>query len=454
VDFPLAEPNRTSLATVPWFKTQIDTTEDVGRHVSVAIDPISGATLISYHDKGLGGTLNLARPVESGGNCGPNNTWRCMILDSFGTVGEYNSIDTFPQANGTRVVISYYDFTHGALKYIDGHLEDSNFTWSIHTIDSGKPANGYYKGMHTSVKISPAAEPHIAYQYYSNYTGENQLFAYWRGDGSGNCGEGDVEGYWQCDTIYGGDGVGMYASLYHDQFGRPYIAFYDAGNKVPKVAHYLGKDGNCGPFYSWYCREVNHGGMDTGMYISLYIGQDQRPQIAYYNATNDTLEYAKYIGTIDPLEDIESIGAAGNCGYNNDSGGFDWKCSEIDHMGTSIHAMGVAITGDPDGNPVIAYQNASDIRAPAALMVARSASALDPYTVPNCGPGTSPSWYCQMIDRGAPDFDEAGAASIAVNSVGFATIAYHELDSYGYPADGNLKLAYQRLQLYLPIIQH
>jgi hypothetical protein len=123
----------------------------------------------------------------------------------------------------------------------------------------------------------------------------------------------------------------------------------------------------------------------------------------------------------------------------------------VDEMSEGPPEMGIAITGDPDGNPVIAYMNSHEDLAPADLMVARPNIALGPNITPNCGPGTSPSWYCQIIDRGTPYSDYAGAASIVVDSAGFAMIAYHEQDNYEKP-DGNLKLAYQRLLLYLPII--
>jgi hypothetical protein len=437
-DFSLTAASRTSPVNLPWSKTQIDTTENVGRHISMAIEQGSGMTFISYHDRGLGGTLNLARYIGEGGNCGPDNTYFCNILDSFGTVGEYNDIDVYPSGDRIKIIITYYDFIFGALKYVDGTMEDGSFVSTIHTLDAGKPANGYFKGKHTSVKFDSTGIPHVAYQYTSNYTGEVQLYARWVGDGSGNCGEGSVAGQWQCDSIYGDEGVGMYASLDLDEYDNPYIAFYDADNGYPWIAQYIGSGGNCGPDgVSWYCRSIQNPGSETGMYISLYVDNANKLHLAYYNANNETVEYAK------------DIGSNGNCGFNDDSNHFEWQCDRIDITGTSLHAMGIAITGDGDGNPIIAYQNASDDRAPAALKIAYPLAALNPYAVPNCGP-TVLSWYCQVIDGGRSDFDQAGAVAIVTNAAGFASIAYHELDGYSYPADGNLKLAYQRLQLFLP----
>ena len=61
------------------------------------------------------------------------------------------------------------------------------------------------------------------------------------------------------------------------------------------------------------------------------------------------------------------------------------------------------------------------------------------------------TWCCDTIDGGGAHTEEAGSVSLAVNSAGLATIAYHELDDYPFPVEGNLKVAYQRLQAFLPL---
>jgi hypothetical protein len=440
-DWAVISANTTSPASAPWFIDTVDSTRDVGRHVSVALDPGSGRTFISYYNEAEGGSLYLARYMGSaGGNCGPNHTWNCQLLDSFGTVGEYNDIATYPSGNGVKIIVSYYDFTSGALKYVEGYAEGPSFSWSTHTIDSGNPGSGYYKGLHTSVEYDSGGVAHIAYQYYGVSSAEAQLYAYWVGDGNGNCGEGTVVGDWQCDVIYNDEGVGMYASLDIDGADRPGIAFYDADNGYPWVAQYIGTGGNCGPSNDWYCRSVHQPTLDTGEYVSLYVEDSGLAHIAYHNVTSSTLEYAEWVGS------------GGNCGFNGISMQFEWQCDEIDDMGTSLTSMGVSVAEDGAGYPIIAYQDGSDAMAPAALKVARPHAALDPNTVPNCGPqDLFLTWYCEAIDGGGSYTDEAGSVSLAVNSAGLATIAYHELDSYPYPVEGNLKVAYQRLQVFLPL---
>jgi hypothetical protein len=205
------------------------------------------------------------------------------------------------------------------------------------------------------------------------------------------------------------------------------------------VAQYIGSGGNCGPGNSWYCRRVHQPALDTGKYVSLYVEDSGLAHIAYHNATNGTLEYAEWVGS------------GGNCGFSSISMQWEWQCDEIDDMGTSLTSMGVALAEDGAGYPIIAYQDGSDDQAPVALQVARPHVALDPNTVPNCGSqDLFLTWYCECIDGGGSYTDEAGSVSLAVNSAGLVTIAYHELYSYQFPPEGNLKVAYQRFNRHTP----
>jgi hypothetical protein len=429
-----------SPASAPWFVDTVDSVTDVGRHVSVAIDPASGTTFISYYDA-TNGDLRLARHVGTGGNCGPNDAWMCETVDSAGDVGQHSSIATYPSADSLPLIITYYDATNGALKYAACQCSLSSCSCSTYTIDSGNPGISVYKGLHTSVKYDSNDVLHVAYQYYGAYSADAQLYARRVAPGTGNCGEGAVAGNWQCDLIHNAEGVGMYASLDVDGDNDPSIAYYDAANGYPWVAAHIGSGGNCGPGNSWYCRRVHRPTLDTGKYVSLQVEDNGQPHISYHNVTSGTLEYAEWVGS------------GGNCGFSSQSLRFEWQCDEIDVMGTSLTSMGVGMSMDGAGYPMIAYQDASDQLAPAALRLARPMVALDPNTVPNCGPeDLFLTWYCEIIDGGGSWTDEAGSVSIAVNSAGLATIAYHELDSYAYPVQGNLKVAYQRLKVFLPLV--
>jgi hypothetical protein len=234
----------------------------------------------------------------------------------------------------------------------------------------------------------------------------------------------------------------MYTSIDVDSDNDPTIAYYDSGNSYPIVAAYVGSGGTCGPGSSWYCRSVIHPAMDTGEFVSLVVEANSVPHVAYYNKTSEKLEYAKWVGT------------GGNCGFNIVTFQWEWQCDEIDKMGTSLTPMGVSLALDKNGYPMIAYQDASEIQAPAALRIAFPGTALG--LLPgetNCGPETPFStWYCGMVDGGGSYTDEAGSVSIAFNSSGLATIAYHELDSYAFPYEGNLKVAYQQMRQFITLI--
>ena len=115
---------------------------------------------------------------------------------------------------------------------------------------------------------------------------------------------------------------------------------------------------------------------------------------------------------------------------------------------------------DKDGRPIIAYENASQDLAPSTLKIARPVEAVDEL-IGNCGdipPGyLFFIWQCDTIDNaayGSGHVDVAAYTAVAVNpTTGLGTIAYLEDDSYPYPDHISLKVAYQRLQVFLPLIK-
>jgi hypothetical protein len=82
-----------SVANATWVKMELDTAEDTGHHVSVAIDPILDGVYISYYDA-TAQHLRMAHyhpDLGSAGNCGPDDSWYCQTVDSGSDVGKYNS---------------------------------------------------------------------------------------------------------------------------------------------------------------------------------------------------------------------------------------------------------------------------------------------------------------------------------------------------------------------------
>jgi hypothetical protein len=407
-DWTVISANTSSAATAPWFVNTVDSLNDVGQHVSVALDPASGASYVSYYDATYK-DLRMAKYVGPGGDCGPNNDWSCETVDSAGDVGRYSSIAVDPTDN--LPIIAYYDATNGALKLAVGYA----FGWNIKTIDD--PLFGS-AGSYASLKLDSTGKTRIAY-YFSNFMGADSLwYVKYVGGGAGNCGGDD----YQCDPIDSGDRVGKYASLALDGSDRPRIAYYDGGNDALRYAYEYGG--------SWTIREILP--TNSGQYASLYVdvNSGDLAHIAHYDSSNGKLGYAVYVGS------------GGNCGFNSSTTKFEWRCDEIDSAGTGTHPKGVSLAVDGAAYPLIAYQSWGS-----GLKVARPAAALG-LLVGNCGPqNLFYTWQCEAIrfgiGVGLGDF-----VSLAVNSAGLATIAY-----YGNitTSDGDLKVAYQRLQIFLPL---
>jgi hypothetical protein len=149
--------------------------------------------------------------------------------------------------------------------------------------------------------------------------------------------------------------------------------------------------------------------------------------IAYYSATNDAVYYAF------------NKGSGGNCGLLGSA-----QCSWIDDTTDGYHPLGTSMAEGANGRPIIAYQ--SDF---GGLNVARPNPLFyGGVGVPgNCGPGGS--WDCETINSVGVMIRHADFVSIDLNSAGLATIAYYgNVSSSG----GDLKVAYQRLQVFLPLV--
>jgi len=408
-DWAVSSANTTSPASAPWFVNTVDSLNDVGQHVSVALHPTSGFPYVSYYDATYH-NLRMAKYVGADGNCGPGNDWSCETVDSTGDVGQYSSIAVDPTDG--YPIIAYYDLTNGALKLAIG----SGVGWIIKTIDAPLL---WRTGLYASLKLDSTGKTHIAY-YFSNLMGADSLwYAKYVGGGAGNCGGND----YQCDPIDSGDQVGKYASLALDSADRPRIAYYNGGNDALMYAHQTGG--------IWTIREILP--INSGQYASLHVDADNGdlPHIAHYDSSNGKLGYAVYVGS------------GGNCGFDSSSTTFQWQCNEIESVGAATHPKGVSLAVDAVGYPLIAYQSGES-----GLKVARPAAALD-LLVGNCGPqNLFYTWQCETIRLGI-GIGLGDYVSLVVNSAGLSTIAY-----YGNitTSDGDLTVAYQRLQIFLPLV--
>jgi len=432
LDDPLAGSGESHVVTrdTPWTIEELAGNIGAFSHVSVAADGPPGSVYISYYDA-VDGDLWWARTVNSGGNCGPGNAWLCEALVTDGDVGLYNSIAVKPSGEGVTFVVAYYDATSEKLVLLDGYVSEGTLTMGVNVIDSGFIATDR-TGMYTVVQYDSNGIPWIAYQNetYDSQVGTHRMIAQYVGDGSGNCGEGLVAGDWDCHDLFANGIPQSFSStgLVIDDQDRPVVAFYDDHLNYPVLAYYLGSGGNCGPSNTWQCYEVppQSGDTDTGKHVVPFVG-DGSMTLFYQNSSREVLERANYV-----------YPAAGNCGWSDGTGTYEWQCYTIDNMDGIFMERGISVAADAAGYPVVAYQYALD-PGPGGLGVARPVASPEVGSgAGNCGPGNS--WYCQIIDSGAT-LSEADSVSIAVSPWGEGFIAYEEVDDYPYPAEHNLKLA-------------
>ena len=400
-----------SPTSAPWLFETVDSPNDVGQYVSLALDHASNRPYISYYDTHYE-SLRMAKYVGSGGNCGSNNDWVCETVDHTFNVGKFSSIAIDPTDDLPQ--IAYYDDTNNALKLATNNI----FGWNISTIED--PLIGS-AGQYASLNFDQNGKVWIAY-YFSQFPGLDSLkYAVYVGGGNADCGEGNFH----CDFIDSGEQMGKYASLALDSANRPQIAYYDGDNDALKYAYNIG-----GFFYHSWIRSGSSG-HPAGQFASLAVdvNNGDRPHIAHYDNVNGTLEYAVFVGS------------DGNCGMNS-SNIWEWQCDEIDSMGTGSHPRGVSLALDEAGYPIIAYQTGGS-----GLKIARPAAALGQLSG-NCGPANPfYTWQCEVISMGV-GISQGDYLSLAVNSAGLSTMAYY---GNSISSDGDLKITYQRFQVFLPL---
>jgi hypothetical protein len=206
----------------------------------------------SYHHTGTGdiGSVAIAGPISSGGNCGVGaqaGKWQCDVINSGLGMGQYPSLGI---GYNDETYFAYYDGGNGDLKY-----------------------------------------------------------AYFAGVGGGNCGPGNG---FECDTLDGSSAdVGMSAALTAPQSStdKTRIAYYDKTNGTLKYAHPV-SSGNCGGG-KWRCETIETigAGLST-VGISMALDQKGAPIIAYENNADDRapsmLNIARPTGAVDV--------SVGNCG--------------------------------------------------------------------------------------------------------------------------------------------
>jgi hypothetical protein len=335
------------------------------------------------------------------------------------------------------VGVSYYDAGYKTLKYASYSCPlAGDCAWTIQTVDisfGGTDVTGKF----TSLKFSSDGTANISYYAYDDM-GDFQLemlkYAYYVGDGSGDCGDYND---WVCqivDSLIGSTthNFGKYSSLDLDEENQVYISYYDGANGDLKLAYYYGFGGAC-MNTAWQCEVIDDGsGDDVGLFSSVHATNDTDDMmfIAYYNKTAGTLMYAY------------NITSSGNCG----PGGTTWHCEVIEDVGTDLTLTSISLAVSETNVPMIAYSEDTQVRT---LKVASPAPG-EAYA--NCGGEILYSWWCRTVDGANWDLEDAEYAAMAIKSNGKAVIAYSEYDSRSGVDEMHLKVTYQAFESMLPVV--
>jgi hypothetical protein len=449
-------------ALEPWTNEVVDKIPGgyVGADVSIAHSERDGSAYISYYDS-TNQTLKLAYQVSPGtGNCPNNSNWKCSTVD-FGPhdVGRFSSIDVVdtsvnlitaiqgelnaapPHHDYTKIGISYYDATDRALKFalykcVSAQLYP-DCGWNITEVDDDT-ANWLPDdiGKYSSFNFGTDAVPIIYYhavEIIPTIAGlVKRAYLPTGGTFSGACETG-----WTCEVVAQStsSAYGTYISADGSR-----VVFYDSVNTQLMMAVSTGSimSNSCGLSNYWGCSIVDSDG-SVGKFASLYYDGVHPMQVAYYDATNGKVKYA-----------ISVTSGTGNC--TNDS----FNCFAVDTIGTTTLGknIGISLTLDAQGQPVIAYQDFLEDLAPAKLKLARPSTAYGEM-IGNCG-AVPPGylflyWQCRQLDSGINTYvNLADYAAVSVSPAGLATVAYYETDDYY--SEGRLKVAQQHFGIYLPLI--
>ncbi len=273
-----------SITCDSWTFERVDTTGDVGEHVSLVLE--AEDPHIVYYDR-TNTALKYTYRNETG--------WHSEIVDNVGDVGLYGSL----VLNGSgNPYVSYYDNSVGDLKY--AHWDGAS--WQIEVVDSTGNV-----GTFTSIELDAQGDPHISYRDHTNRKLKyaRKIESAWEfatlDDASDETileldandfphivySEGLEVRYarwdgttWTIEPVVS-EGLGGKAFVLDAQ-GDPHIAYPNNFHRV----RYVSKTGD-----TWNPVESVDDGGDATSHLALALDEFGRPYVCYADTT-DTLNYA------------------------------------------------------------------------------------------------------------------------------------------------------------------
>jgi hypothetical protein len=245
-----------------WKVETVDSSGDVGRYTSLAIDAY-GIAHISYYDSSYGDLKYTRQLTETG--------WFSETVDLSGDVGKYSSLALDAGGNPH---ISYYDFDLKDLKY--AFFDGSGWVLPENPVDGSGDVD---VGTHTSLALDSSGFPHISYI-------DNTLKALKYAHKTTPPSDPD-------DWVFGW--VEMEANQYTrntslalDRQDTPHIATIKQIGLDPskfQLEYYTILDDR------WYTETVTTWAVNMGE-VSLALDRSDRPHIAFYDGEQQVLKYA------------------------------------------------------------------------------------------------------------------------------------------------------------------
>jgi uncharacterized repeat protein (TIGR01451 family) len=217
---------------------------------------------------------------------------------------------------------------------------------------------------------------------------------------------------------------GYYPSLDWDSvYNVLVIGFRGNGNAILPINHSLNyavrtpaKHASCpepdNDSY-WDCKLID-ATPETGNYISFHASKNANDpmQVAYYDATNHQIKYAK------------KVGGSVYCN-NNPLADIGWECSSVATVANGTYSGGLSMVVDASGVPTIAWYDTLG-QANGVLKVARYVGSGG-----NCGNGSANGkWQCSVADNGAAGFgakhNVGQNPSITLSPDGRVYISYYD----------------------------
>jgi len=237
---------------VSWIISTMDSTGDVGKHTSIAVDA-NEKVHICYIDL-TNGKLKYMTNVTG--------SWVTWVVDSAGDYDTGIAVD----ANGKCHIV--YDGTGGDLKYATNATTESGVSSMLES--------GAYSGLigGDSIAIDSYGKVHISYFRASDLDLKYAT---------------NASGSWSTSIVGNGGPIGFMpaysASIGVDSDNKIHISCYDdaSPDSIKYVTNMSG---------SWVVTTIATIGMAAGWKTSLAVDSNNKIHISYYDSTNDALKYA------------------------------------------------------------------------------------------------------------------------------------------------------------------